>query len=189
MQNTIIYLLGLPGTGKYTIGKEIAARTGARLVDNHLINNPIFSLVRVDGKTKLPAKTWDYTHKILDVVLEAIIDLASQEQSFVFTNFLMENDAVCTGIFEQISGVASQREACFIPVRLLCDLPELQRRIMSEDRNVRMKMMDAEGIADDYRKYTVLNPDHPFRLELDVTDLSAEDAAEAILAHVVRCQG
>jgi len=35
MDNTIIYLLGHEGVGKYTIAKEIVTMTGARLVDNH----------------------------------------------------------------------------------------------------------------------------------------------------------
>ncbi len=46
MKNTIMYLIGYGGTGKYTIAKEIAALTGAVVVDNHLINNPVFSVVR-----------------------------------------------------------------------------------------------------------------------------------------------
>jgi len=44
MDNTIIYLLGHEGVGKYTIAKEIVTMTSARLVDNHAINNLIFSL-------------------------------------------------------------------------------------------------------------------------------------------------
>ena len=33
---TIVYLIGYAGTGKYSIAKELAALTGAVLVDNHL---------------------------------------------------------------------------------------------------------------------------------------------------------
>jgi shikimate kinase len=39
LQNTIIVLFGFAGTGKYTIGRELARLTGAKLIDNHLINN------------------------------------------------------------------------------------------------------------------------------------------------------
>jgi hypothetical protein len=59
MNNTIIYLIGLPGVGKFTIGKEINKRTGARLIDNQLINNPIFSLIAADGFSPLPEIIWD----------------------------------------------------------------------------------------------------------------------------------
>jgi shikimate kinase len=41
MRNTMIYLIGFAGAGKFTIAKEICKSAEARLVDNHLINNPI----------------------------------------------------------------------------------------------------------------------------------------------------
>ena len=49
MKNTIVYLIGYAGTGKYTIAKEIAVLTGAVIVDNQLINTPIFSVIAADG--------------------------------------------------------------------------------------------------------------------------------------------
>jgi hypothetical protein len=45
MQNTIVYLIGYAGTGKYTIAKELVLLTGAVIVDNQLINSPVFSVV------------------------------------------------------------------------------------------------------------------------------------------------
>jgi len=39
LKNTFILLIGFAGTGKYTIGRELCRRTGAKLIDNHLINN------------------------------------------------------------------------------------------------------------------------------------------------------
>ena len=54
MKNTIVYLIGHYGVGKLTIAKAICDATGARLFDNHLANNVIFSLVRADGSTPLP---------------------------------------------------------------------------------------------------------------------------------------
>ena len=52
MNNTIIYLIGHYGVGKFTIAQAIAEATDARVFDNHLANNVIFSLIREDGKTK-----------------------------------------------------------------------------------------------------------------------------------------
>jgi shikimate kinase len=37
--NAIVVLIGFAGTGKYTIGRELADRTGAKLIHNHPINN------------------------------------------------------------------------------------------------------------------------------------------------------
>ncbi|HJD60261.1 MAG TPA: hypothetical protein LFW20_06440 [Rickettsia endosymbiont of Omalisus fontisbellaquei] len=41
---TIIYLIGKPGTGKYTIAKELS-KSGYVICDNQLINKPIFALL------------------------------------------------------------------------------------------------------------------------------------------------
>ena len=57
--NAVVYLLGPYGVGKLTIAKELCAETAAILVDNHLINNPILSVIGADGVTPLPAQTWD----------------------------------------------------------------------------------------------------------------------------------
>jgi hypothetical protein len=56
---SVFHLIGLPGTGKYTVARameRLATREGQRLVvvDNHHINNPILSLVDADGKNASP---------------------------------------------------------------------------------------------------------------------------------------
>lgn len=59
LPNTVIVLIGFAGTGKYTIGRELCELTGAKLIDNHLINNPIFKTVDADGIKPLPPGIWD----------------------------------------------------------------------------------------------------------------------------------
>jgi adenylate kinase family enzyme len=184
MRNTVIYLFGFPAAGKYTLAKEIVAQTDARLIDNHLINNVIFSVIRPDGKTKLPQEVWQFTRKVSDLVREAAVKLASAEENFIFTNALNEEYPPDHITYEKVLDVAKQRNALFVPVRLVCDLEVLQERIVSKDRHERMKMIDPEGIAEHYRNYTVLNPDHKNKLELDVSNLAVQDAVSAILAHV-----
>jgi shikimate kinase len=34
LHNTIIYLIGIPAVGKYTVAREIGRMTGAKVVDN-----------------------------------------------------------------------------------------------------------------------------------------------------------
>ncbi len=51
---TMVALIGFAGTGKYTIGRELCRRTGAKLIHNHLINKPIFTVANADGITPLP---------------------------------------------------------------------------------------------------------------------------------------
>jgi predicted kinase len=57
MKNTIVYLIGYAGTGKYTIAREIAGLTGAVIVDNQLINNPVFSVVGMPSRMLCNVRT------------------------------------------------------------------------------------------------------------------------------------
>ena len=188
MKNTVIYLFGFPATGKYTIAKEIVAQTDARLIDNHLINNVIFSVIRPDGKTKLPEEVWQFTRQVSDLVREAAVKLVSAEENFIFTNALNEEYPPDHITYEKVLEVAKQRDALFVPVRMVCDLEVLQKRIGSKDRQERMKMTDPEGIAEHYQNWTVLNPDHKYKFELDTTHLTVQEAVAAILTHVKQLQ-
>jgi adenylate kinase family enzyme len=52
MAGNIVHLIGSPGVGKLTIARKIIRqRPDFVLADNHLINNPVFSVVKADGKT------------------------------------------------------------------------------------------------------------------------------------------
>lgn len=81
LENTIVALIGFAGTGKYTIGRELCERTGARLIHNHLINNPIFAVVNADGVTRLPPGVWDRVREIRATVYQAIRELSPPEMS------------------------------------------------------------------------------------------------------------
>ncbi len=62
---TIIYLIGKPGTGKYTIAKYLA-KQGYIICDNQLINNPVFALLKYDGFKNIPESAWHIIKKIRD---------------------------------------------------------------------------------------------------------------------------
>lgn len=184
MKNTILYLIGFAGTGKYTIAKEIAALTGAVLVDNHLINNPVFSVIGADGKTPLPAGIWQKTEGIRHIVLDTIAELGKPESSFIFTNQLYAGNPVDRRWYEDVEKLATKRNALFVPVILRCELEELCRRVTSPERALRLKEIVAEKTRKKIRKYTLLRIEHPNYLELDVTNLSPLQAAQTIIAHV-----
>lgn len=188
--NAMIYLLGFPGTGKYTIAMEIVAQAGFRLVDNHLINNPVFSLIHADGKTKLPEVVWDYTDRIWEVVADTMINISPPHFSFVLTNVLFEDNPGDRAHFHKVENVAKRRGACFVPVRLeISDVEEHGRRITAHDRAARFKETDGDRPRYYAESREVLRPDHPHVLTLDVTALSASNAAAEILRHAGKCGG
>ena len=76
MNNTSVNLIGYTGTGKYTIAKELALLTDAVIVDNQLINHPVFSVLGADGKTHLRDSIWQKIESIRRIVLDTIAELA-----------------------------------------------------------------------------------------------------------------
>jgi hypothetical protein len=184
MKNTIIYLIGYGGTGKYTIAKEIAALTGAVVVDNHLINNPVFSVVEADGIRLLPAGVWQKIEGIRRIVLDTIAEMAQPEASFIFTNELYEEKSADRRLFEDIATLATNRKALFVPVILRCEPEEVYRRVASSERAERFKLRNVEHTRENIRSYKLLRVEHPNCLELEVTHLSPIQAAQAIIVHM-----
>lgn len=186
MNNTIIYLIGHYGVGKLTIGKAICAATEARLFDNHLANNVIFSLIRADGKTPLPEGVWDLIHVIRGQAFKAIEHLTPSDTSFVLTNCLLESYPGDRAAYEQVEAVAVRRGNVFVPVLLTASDAAHASRVGSADREARLKHTDVESAAEKRRTEQLLRIDHPNRLDLDTTDLPPSEAARLIIAHAER---
>lgn len=139
MKNTIIYLIGHPGVGKYTIAQEIATQTGARIVDNHSINNPIFAVVG----SPLPKGVWHRVAQVGAAVLETLATLSPPDCNFVLTNALTHTPESLSA-YHSVLEVAEERGATFVPIRLLCDTREHITRITRCKRAKRMKDTNPE---------------------------------------------
>ncbi len=106
----IIYLIGKPGTGKYTIAQELS-KFGFIVCDNQLINNPIFTLLNYDGFSKIPESGWNSIGQIRTAVFDFIA--IEKNNNYVLTNCLYENegDRKC---YSQVESMASKRSSLFI---------------------------------------------------------------------------
>jgi predicted kinase len=183
MDSTIVYLIGHYGVGKLTVAKALCTLTGARLLDNHLINNVVFSLIRADGRTPLPERVWDHIADIRTIAFEVMETLAPVEFSYVLTNAL--DDVPADRVwYDRAVSLAERRGARFVPVIVTCDEAENARRIPSADRAANMKHIDAVSAMERRRSVPQLPVVHPNRLDLDTTRQSPEASAAAILGHV-----
>ena len=186
LRNTIIYLIGIPAVGKYTIGKELARLTGARLVDNQLINYPIYSVVGYDGTDAFPFPRGASRHieAIHRAVLAVIRDHCPPDASFVFTNVLDANAPGDRAWFRRIERVARHRQAKFVPVWLTSDAATLRRRKDAPERRARLKDVDLTTIPWWLEKFEVLKVAHPNALTLDTARSTPQQIAKLILEHV-----
>ena len=185
MKNVIVYLVGPPGVGKYTVGKLIAGRLSAKLLDNHFWSNPIFEVVEPDG-TPFPAGVWDRANDVRSAVLETIALFGPPGRNYVFTHAVSDPgghpiDWVIAG---QIFWVVERRRAGLLVVRLACGEEQLRERISSEERRHRFKTTDAAKA----RSLASLAPfpiNHDWVLDLNTSALSPADTADRIEAELL----
>jgi AAA domain len=188
IKNVVVYLVGFPGTGKLTIGRELAPLLDAKVVDNHWINNPIFGLLESDGTTKYPDVVWDRVGEVRRAVHDTIATLSPAHWNFVFTHAGHEDDPADHVICAAVLNVAKRRNALFVPVRLICAEDELVRRVAMPERRERLKSICKDSARRRSRTRQVLTPNHPNLLNLDVTALSALEAAARIMDHIQAAQ-
>ncbi len=178
--------MGFPGVGKYSIAKEIVSFTGARLIDNHSLSNPIYNVVDVDFEKGLPDTFGHRVHQIEAAVFEAIATLSPPDWSFVFTNYLADGEGSQVEFYQR-RDLANWRKAVFIPVRLLCNIEENERRIVFPNRAERRKDTNAATVRQRHETETVFQTTHPNVLTIDVSELSTTEAAYQIIKHAKDC--
>lgn len=173
----IIYLIGKPGIGKYTIALELA-KFGFIICDNQLINNPIFALLNYNGFSKIPEIGWDAIRQIRAAVLGFISK--EQDHNYVLTNCLAENEGDRL-LYSEVESMALNRGSLFIPIKLLISKEKHLERITVLSRRDRWKTIDPEVIHDQVPLLSII---HPYYLKLNVSNLSPKSAAEQILIHI-----
>lgn len=190
LDNSIIYLIGIPAVGKYTVAKEIGRMTGARVVDNQLINTPVFSVLGYDGTDAFPFPrgAWAQIEKIHRAVLAVIRDFCPPDASFVFTNALDAREPLDRVWFRRIERLARQRGAAFFPVWLMCEADIIRRRKGTPDRRARLKDIDLTNIRRWSEEVEVLRVPHPNALTLDTSYREPRQTARLILEHVQRAE-
>ena len=183
--------MGFAGTGKYTIARALSNHTGAKLIDNHLINNSIFTAVNADGVTPLAAEVWDKVKQIRRIVYDTIRDLSPAGMSFIFTSELRQNNPADYVAFAEVRKLANARGSLFVPIRLVCDVEELCRRIVSPDRRERLKDTNPESARRKSAEDMVLAPRHSNLRTIDVTTRSPQSTVAAILKEIsfIRSEG
>ncbi len=184
-KTAIVFLLGYPGVGKRTVGTALVKKLEGVLIDNQLINVPILTLFKWDGKLQLPPGVFEYTTPIRQAILDAIEKVAPVTNSYVFTNVLEASDSEASQReYDKLLALAERRGSVFQAVRITCD-PEVQvTRIDTPDRRARLKGSDPEG----YRWFTenvpLWWPPEDELLTIDTTTATPEESADQIYKHI-----
>lgn len=179
IETCVVFLLGYPGVGKRTVGTHLAELLDGVLVDNQLINLPLLTLFRWDGKFPIPMEIWDRVAPIRDAVLVTIEDLAPRSNNYVFTNVLQDDEDGASQYFK-LQALAQRRGSLFLSVILSCDVEEQVRRIDTPDRRARLKGSDPEGYRRHRQHTKLFQPPPEEVMHLDTTEIDAQRNAETI---------
>lgn len=178
-ETCVVLLLGYPGVGKRTVGSHLAEILDGVLVDNQLINIPLLTLFKWDGKSPIPTEIWDRVEPIREAVLGTIEDLAPKSNSYVFTNVLNDNEADANQ-YDRIRSLTHRRGSLFLSVMLDCDVDEQVRRIDNPDRIARLKGSDPEGYRRHRQDTKLYRPPAGEVVHIDTTKVGPRRNAERI---------
>jgi hypothetical protein len=170
----VLHINGWPGCGKLTIARLVAARLDARLLDNHTLLNPAEALFGRDDPLHRSLR-----YKLREIVLAHAAQLAP-DVPIVFTDALAD-DPGDAALFEEYRALARKRSARLVSAILDCGLDENLQRLTQAGRAEQHKLVRPAVLRDLRDRYVLLRPDGVETIELDVTRLSAEDAAFALL--------
>jgi broad-specificity NMP kinase len=173
----IVHINGWPGTGKLTVGRLLAKRLGARLIDNHTLLNPAEALF---------ARSNPLHASLRGQIRRAVFDHAARAdptESFVFTDALSD-DEHDSAMFSSCRDLAAARGADLIAVLLDCAPEENARRLISPGRSEALKLTDTAMLQQLRANYKLLRGLAEHTVEIDTTELSPERTAARILAHI-----
>ncbi|MDF1678051.1 MAG: hypothetical protein P1U32_05085 [Legionellaceae bacterium] len=188
MKNHIILLVGIAGTGKRTVGLELTALAGddTRFVHHHAWTDPI---VRLFGHTPdafwhVTESAWSKINLIRDTIFSCIAEDCPEDDNFVITFEMLANNPYHESFYNEVLKLVQARNAVFYPIRLVCSPEEIAKRVISPDRTDYLKTQDAEMVQKRATEHEVFYTHHDNEISLDITELSAADAAKTILSQI-----
>ncbi len=169
----LIFLHGMPGVGKLTVARKLAAVTGFKLFHNHLTVDLVGSVFEFGSPpfVELREEIWlEVFSKAAKAGLDGLIFTFAFEPS-VKSNFIQN----VRRVVEDSGG-----EVDF--VKLECSLVELERRITDSSREQFGKLTSLAQFRELENAGTFVDPGVvENRLVLDTTNLNPADAANRIV--------
>ena len=174
MADLILLLNGFPGVGKLTIGRLVARSLELRLLDNHSLLNPAEILFDRDDPLYWPLRAG---------VRALVFDhLARQSKPLrlLLTDALAADVPPDEARFDDICRLAQARSARLMTIVLQCAPEENARRLVADGRRELHKLIDVGALEMLLARGTLLRPGQGETIDLDITRMTAEEAALAI---------
>jgi hypothetical protein len=168
----LIFLYGLPATGKLTVGRELAAMTGYKLFHNHLAVDLLLSVFDFGSPAFVALR---------EEIWLSVFDQAGMTQlpGLIFT--FAPEPTVEPGFLEKVLATVAKRDGEVDFIELVCPRGELKRRLNNPSRLEHRKLTSVT-IFDQI--YAAREADGSFvpksRLSIDTSLCTAAQAAAKI---------
>ena len=169
----LIFLYGLPGTGKLTVARELLALTGWNVFHNHLTVDLLLSVFpfRSPEFVELREQIW------LSVIAAAA---AGKTQGLIFT-FNPEN-SVRHSFVDAVQSVMAKHHRTIDFVEVLCDEAALETRLDTPNRRPMKKLLSVELYRELRGQDVFDSPRMPRpQLSVDTTHQPPEQSAKQIV--------
>ncbi|OIW23597.1 hypothetical protein CONLIGDRAFT_637563 [Coniochaeta ligniaria NRRL 30616] len=179
-----IYINGYPGVGKLTVARELERiLPKSKIYDNHLLIDPIAELVDRSSPEYNAVRT-NLRRLILDVIATSE---STRGTTWIFTDSRCTNEVGSSAVQDYVDA-SEKRDVPFVPVIMTCDPEENARRIVDEGRGKggRTKLRDMDVLRSIREQEDMYRFGHELELELDVSCLSPQKAAQRIVDHVTK---
>lgn len=175
LPSSLIHINSYPGVGKLTIARVVASELGAKLLDNHSIYNVAFALTDF--------KSDEFYNAVRDVRSTAyrIVATLPPDVPIILTNAHAQDSNWGNECWNEAIDLSRKTGRQHVVILLDCTRDENARRIQSVDRDAMRKPRDPTMFRQGDVDRALIDRGADRLLRLDVTNMSANDAAASIL--------
>ena len=170
----LIHINSYPGVGKLTIALALQPLIGGRVLDNHSVYNVAFALTEFKSQA-----FYDTVRAVRKIAYARVLDLPSTTP-VILTNAHSEDSDWGNECWDDAIALAEKRGSPLFNVVLSCDPEVNAQRIQGPERIGGRKPRDPDMFPGNRMGRRLLSRGGDALLELDVSNLSAVDAATTI---------
>lgn len=176
MSNKIIYFNGMPGSGKLTIAKMVANKTGAKVIDNHKVNNLLFDIKGFNEE--VPKFVWE-SLRVIKKELYSLLERLPQESDYIFTGIAANYKENIT--VNGILNLAEKLNSEFYCINLICDKKNILDRINTEQRQANKKITSIDLYEEVVKFDTLKIIDTGKSITIDNSNLTEEETFNKVM--------